>query len=104
MNSQVEFQKSMVRERGMEIDLWKEKLTKYESIINDQKHYINEQKFTIDKMRNTELEMKQRYDYEFSNLRTDNEDLLKRAERLQRELTNQNMNTTQSRIKEVELK
>lgn len=41
MNSQAELQKSMARERGMEIDVWKEKLNKYQIIINEQKTYIN---------------------------------------------------------------
>lgn len=37
----------------MEAELWKEKLTKYENMINDQKQFINNQKFTIDKLQNS---------------------------------------------------
>lgn len=53
----------------MEAELWKEKLTKYENMINDQKQFINNQKFTIDKLQNSELEIRQRSDYDISMLK-----------------------------------
>lgn len=37
--------------------------------MNEQKQFIHNQKFTIDKLQNTELEIRQRYDYDISILK-----------------------------------
>lgn len=68
----------------MEMDLWKEKLGKYETIINEQKTYINDLNFNVNKLKNNELEIRQKYDYEISHLRSENEELSRKVDRLQR--------------------
>lgn len=42
-------------------------------MINEQKQFINEQKRVIDKLQNTELEIRQRYEYELSMLKKSNQ-------------------------------
>ena len=66
------------------MDLWKEKLGKYETIINEQKTYINDLNFNVNKLKNNELEIRQKYDYEISHLRSENEELSRKVDRLQR--------------------
>lgn len=57
----------------MEMEVWKQKLNKYEDMINEQKKFINNQKYTIDKLQNTELEIRQRYEYDISILKKNNQ-------------------------------
>jgi hypothetical protein len=42
-------------------------------MINEQKQFINNQRFTIDKLQNTELEIRQKYDYDISMLKKHNQ-------------------------------
>jgi hypothetical protein len=42
-------------------------------MINEQKQFINNQRFTIDELQNTELEIRQKYDYDISVLKKNNQ-------------------------------
>lgn len=53
-------------------------------MINEQKNYINDQKRIIDKLTNTELEIRQRYDYEVSMLKKGNQDMEQKIQQMER--------------------
>lgn len=53
-------------------------------MINEQKHFINSQKVSIDKLQNTELEIRQRYEYDMSILKKNNDDLSEKCQKMER--------------------
>lgn len=44
-------------------------------MINEQKQFINSQKVAIDKLHNNQLQIKQRYEYDMSMMKKNNQDL-----------------------------
>lgn len=70
-------------------------------MINEQKAYINDQKRMIDKLTNTELEIRQRYDYEVSMLKKGNQDMQLQIQKMEREASNKILNTSAEVSKEL---
>lgn len=70
-------------------------------MINEQKNYINDQKRIIDKLTNTGLETKQRYDYEVSMLKKGNQDMELQIQKMDRETSNKILNTSAEASKEL---
>lgn len=55
-------------------------------MINQQKQYINNQKFVIDKLQNTQLEIRQRYDYQISMEKKNRQELAEKYQGMERDL------------------
>ena len=68
-STNIDLQKSMVKEKTVQNDSLREKITRCEDIINDQRYLINNQKEEINKERLKQAEIENKYHSEIDYMR-----------------------------------